>query len=220
MHLRSSAKRKKEEMKITTALTGCVVLASCATYSPPTAQESAEVLKNSFAERGIAKLDRVQQTDLQRVCSEYAMRELPKEQRDRLEKAAAAAIKYPADGKYLGDWKEGERIAQNGRGLQFSDAANTVAGGNCYACHQIQKSEISFGNIGPSLYQYGKLRSGGAAQPPAEIVKYTWGKIWNSHAFNACSNMPRYGAAAILSEEQIKHVMALLLDPESPVNKN
>jgi sulfur-oxidizing protein SoxX len=207
-------------MKITPALISCVLLASCATYSPPTAKESAEVLKSSFAERGIAKLDRVEQTDLQRVCSEYATRELPKAERERLEKAAAAAIKYPADGKYLGDWKEGERIAQNGRGLQFSDTASTVAGGNCYACHQVQKAEISYGNIGPSLYQYGKLRSGGAAEPPAEIVKYTWGKIWNSHAFNACSNMPRYGAAAILTEDQMRHVMALLLDPASPVNKD
>ncbi|MFM2398500.1 MAG: hypothetical protein RL341_657, partial [Pseudomonadota bacterium] len=157
---------------------------------------------------------------LQQVCSEYATRELPKADRERLEKAALAAIKAPADSQYLGDWKEGERIAQNGRGLQFSDTASTVAGGNCYACHQIQKAEISYGNIGPSLYQYGKLRSGGAAQPPEAIVKYTWGKIWNSHAYNACSNMPRYGAANILTEQQLKHVMALLLDPVSPVNKD
>ncbi|MGL4575523.1 MAG: sulfur oxidation c-type cytochrome SoxX [Burkholderiaceae bacterium] len=207
-------------MKITTTILSCLLLASCATYSPPTAKEAAEVLKSSFAERGIAKLDRVQQSELQQVCSEYATRELPKADRERLEKAALAAIKAPADGQYLGDWKEGERIAQNGRGLQFSDTASTVAGGNCYACHQIQKAEISYGNIGPSLYQYGKLRSGGAAQPPEAIVKYTWGKIWNSHAYNACSNMPRYGAANILTEQQIKHVMALLLDPVSPVNKD
>jgi sulfur-oxidizing protein SoxX len=219
MHLQSSVKGNFMKLSLPTFAI-CLLFASCATYSPPTAQESAQTIKASFAERGIAKLDRLEQSDLQQACSEYATKELPKPLRERLEKAALDAIKYPADNVYLADWKEGERIAQNGRGLQFSDTASTVAGGNCYACHQIQKAEISYGNIGPSLYQYGKLRSGGAAQPPEAIVKYTWGKIWNSHAFNACSNMPRYGAAGILTEQQVKHVMALLLDPASPVNKD
>jgi len=98
------------------------------------------------------------------------------------------AVKYPADGKYLGSWKAGEQIAQNGRGMQSSDAVGSVNGGNCYACHQITKEEISFGNIGPSLYQYGKMRG-----QSEEIVKYTWAKIYNAQAFNACSNMPRFG---------------------------
>ena len=31
--------------------------------------------------------------------------------------------------------------------------------------------------------------------------------------------MPRFGHQGILTEEQLKHVVALLLDPESPVNK-
>ena len=123
-------------------------------------------------------------------------------------------MKYPADGKYLGDWKRGEAIAQNGRGLQFSDKLGDVAGGNCYACHQINKAEIEHGNIGPSLTGYGKLR--GQTEP---IVKYTWARIWNSHSFNACANMPRFGDAGILTEAQIKDVMALMLDPASPVNQ-
>ena len=93
-------------------------------------------------------------------------------------------------------------------------AATTVNGGNCYACHQLTKEEISFGNIGPSLYQYGKVRGAGE-----ETLRYTWGKIWNTHAYNACSQMPRFGDAGILTEEQIRNLMALLLDPNSPVNK-
>jgi sulfur-oxidizing protein SoxX len=52
-----------------------------------------------------------------------------------------------------------------------------------------------------------------------EIVKYTWGKIWNSKAYNACSNMPRAGHAGILDENQVRHIVALLLDPKSPVNR-
>lgn len=197
-----------------------VLLAGCAAMER--GPDVATVLKESFRERGIAKLDRLEQTSLQKHCSEAAAagKDLDPAVRQRLEREAMAAVRYPADGRYLGDWKEGERIAQSGRGLQFNDTAETVSGGNCYACHQITKTEISYGNIGPSLYQYGKLRGVQDPDAPAsaEIVKYTWAKIWNSHAYNACSQMPRFGDAGILSEQQLKHVMALLLDPKSPVN--
>ena len=58
------------------------------------------------------------------------------------------------------------------------------------------------------------------ASPQAqEIVKYTWGKIWNSKAYNACSNMPRAGTEGILTEAQVRDIVALLLDPKSPVNQ-
>ena len=192
-----------------------VVAAGCAMFSGgPSDAEVAEVLKATFNERGGAKLDRLEQSPLQKSCTEHARGELPKSLRERLEKAALDGVRYPADGKFLGDWREGERIAQSGRGLQFSDAPGTVSGGNCYACHQISKAELSFGNIGPSLHHYGKLRGDSEA-----ILKYTWAKVWNAHAFNACSQMPRYGDAGILTEQQLRHVMALLLDPKSPVNQ-
>ena len=74
--------------------------------------------------------------------------------------------------------------------------------------------ELSFGTIGPSLYRFGALRGSGDA-----IQKYAYGKIYNSEAFNACSNMPRFGHRRILTEEQIADLVALLLDPESPVNQ-
>jgi L-cysteine S-thiosulfotransferase len=179
-------------------------------------------LKNSFAERGIAKLDRLDQTELQAACSQAAEsgKPLAPKLKASIEKKVQASIPYPADGVYLGDWKEGEKIAQNGRGMQFSDAAGVPNGANCYACHQITPTEISFGNQGPSLLQYGALR--GVKDPASKdseaIVKYTWARIWNTHAFNACSGMPRFGDAGILTPEQIRHVMALLLDPASPVN--
>jgi sulfur-oxidizing protein SoxX len=203
-------------MKMKTVLTlgAVVVLASCA--STPTREETMQVVKGSFKERGIAKLDRLDQSELQQVCSEASLnnKDLPKDVRERLEKQQMATIKYPADGKFLGDWKAGERVAQTGVGLQWTDGEKTVNGGNCYACHELSPQELSFGNIGPSLKGYGKLRGNSEA-----VVKYTWGKIWNTHAFNACSSMPRFGDAGILTEAQIKDVMALLLDPNSPVNK-
>jgi len=46
----------------------------------------------------------------------------------------------------------------------------------------------------------------------------TWGKLWNARAYNAFSEMPSMGHKGILTEQQIPHVMALLLDPNSPVN--
>lgn len=171
-------------------------------------------LRNSFHGSGIAQLDRIDQSELQKLCTQYATKPMPPKVAERLQKAELASVKAPADGKYLGDWKEGEKVAQNGRGMQFSDKADTVNGGNCYACHQLTKSEISFGNIGPSLYNYGKLRG-----DSPEVVKYTWAKVYDSHSYMACSNMPRFGSAGILTEQQLKDVMALLLDPASPVNQ-
>jgi sulfur-oxidizing protein SoxX len=202
-------------MKTVMSVGAVVALASCASPGP-TREETMQVVKGSFKERGIAKLDRLEQSELQLACSEASLnnKDLPKDVRERLEKQQMATIKYPADGKFLGDWKAGERVAQTGVGLQWSDNEKTVNGGNCYACHQLSPQEVSFGNIGPSLKHYGKLRGNSEA-----VVKYTWGKIWNTHAFNACSSMPRFGDAGILTEAQIRDVMALLLDPNSPVNK-
>jgi sulfur-oxidizing protein SoxX len=64
------------------------------------------------------------------------------------------------------------------------------------------------------LYNYGKLRGQSDA-----IMQYTWGKIYNAQAYSACSNMPRFGHNGVLTEKQIKDVMALLMDPKSPVNQ-
>ena len=130
-------------------------------------------------------------------------------------------IRWPQDGRFFGDFNIGEKLAQDGRGNTWSDKPGTDNGGNCYNCHQITQEEISYGTIGPSLYHYGKIRgvtdpNSAAAKP---IVEYTWGKIWNAKAYNACSNMPRAGHMGILNQEQVRHIVALLLDPQSPVNK-
>ncbi|NRR30754.1 sulfur oxidation c-type cytochrome SoxX [Oxalobacteraceae bacterium] len=171
--------------------------------------------KASFRDKNEATVDRLEQSEHQRLCTQDAQRALKPAQRKQIEQQSAAAVRYPAEDKFMGDWKEGEKIAQNGRGMQSSDPKGTQAGGNCYACHQLDRKEIAFGNIGPSLLEYGKLRGG----PTPEMLKYTWAKIYNSHAFQACSVMPRFGAAGILTEQQIRDVMALLLAPESPVNR-
>ncbi len=211
----------KSVVKTTALAAVLVLLSSCS--STPSAADALAAIKGSFVERGIAKLDRLEQTEIQKVCSEAnaAGQEVPKATREKLEKALYEKIPYPADGVYVGDWKEGEKIAQNGRGMQFSDVAGVPNGANCYACHQISPSEISYGNQGPSLLKYGSIR--GVKDPASKdseaMVKYTWARIWNTHSVNLCSNMPRFGDAGILTTAQIKDVMALLLSPDSPVNK-
>ena len=172
------------------------------------------MLQASFKATGQAGLDRLNQDETQRACSELAGKAPPRDVAEKIEKLNLATIRYPADGKLLGDWKNGEKIAQEGRGKQFSDDPKGPVGGNCYACHQLTPQEVSYGTIGPSLYQFAKLRG-----YTDETRKYAYGKIWNADAYSACSNMPRFGHSQILSEQQIKDLVALLMDPESPVNK-
>ncbi len=183
-----------------------------------------KIVKASFRDQGVAKVDRVLNVDeTNRACSEadVAGKPLDEKTAKAIEEMNLKAIKWPSDGKFIGDWKQGEVIAQSGRGLTWTDKAGDVNGGNCYNCHQISKEEISFGTIGPSLYNYGKIRGVSDPNSPESkpIVEYTWGKIWNSKAYNACSNMPRAGHMGILNETQVRHIVGLLLDPKSPVNQ-
>lgn len=182
-----------------------------------------DAMKKSFSARSIAMMDRLNQDEAMKLCSEAdaSGKPLAESLAKSIEAANMKTIKWPTDGKFLGDWKEGEKVAQSGRGLTWSDTAGSVNGGNCYNCHQISKEELSYGNLGPSLYNYGKLR--GVTDPNAAstkaIVDYTWGKLWNSQAYSACSQMPRLGHNGVLTQKQVQDVMALLLDPASPVNK-
>ena len=175
-----------------------------------------KMMKDGFRAEGIAGLDRIVQDETQKFCSDpvFANSKQGEKMRDKIQKMNMDSIKQPSDGKYIGDWKKGEAIAQSGRGATWTDKADTVIGGGCYNCHQIDPKEISYGNIGPSLTGYGKLR--GYSQ---EVVTYTWNRINNSKAYNACSNMPRFAHFKLLNEQQIQDVMALLLDPASPVTK-
>jgi len=209
-------------------LSACFAVVAVATLSAAPALANMdkianEAIMNSFKDRGIAKVERLNVDEANRLCSaaDVARKPISKKAAAKIEAENMKTIKWPADGKFLGDWKEGERIAQSGRGLTWSDTAEAANGGNCYNCHQISKEEISYGTLGPSLYNYGKLR--GVTDPSAAatkaIVEYTWGKLYNSRAYNACSQMPRAGHMGILTEAQLQHVMALLLDPASPVNK-
>jgi L-cysteine S-thiosulfotransferase len=207
-------------MKLLTILPTLALIASCATPPAPVAtvpaidyeKALASMMQAGFETRGIATIDRLKQDTTNIECSKET--EPDAKLIEAIEKANLATIKPPADGVYLGDFKAGETIAQSGRGNTWTDSATAPNGGNCYNCHQISKTELSYGSLGPSLYNYGKLRGNSQA-----IVDYTWGKLNNAKAYNACSGMPRFGHSGILTEKQIKDVMALLLDPASPVNQ-
>ena len=219
---------KKMNSKLRTVLavtTVALLVVGCAS-GPSFADLNAltlQIVKASFRDQGIVKASILNTDETNQACSEADALGKPLDEKTvkRIEETNMKAIKWPSDGKFIGDWKEGEKIAQNGRGLTFTDTASTVNGGNCYNCHKIDEKEISYGTIGPSLHNYGKIRgitdpNSASAKP---IVEYTWGKIWNSKAYNACSNMPRAGHSGILTEAQVRHVVGLLLDPQSPVNK-
>ena len=199
------------------AIAGCASLPSSAELDA----QAAAMLKAGFRDQGIAKVDRLNQDLGQKACS--SDQPPPDAVARQVEAEAMATMKWPTGGQYLGDWREGEKLAQNGRGMTWTDSSATPSanGAQCYNCHQVSKEEISFGTIGPSLYNYGKLRGVKDPADPASaaIVQYTWGKLWNSKAYAACSNMPRFGHAQLLDETQLRHVMALLLDPKSPVNQ-
>ena len=217
----------KKQYKLTlSALLAAAVVAGCATAAGPIDldQLTADIVKASFRDEGIVKASVLNTDETNRACSAADVAGVPLDEAtaNRLQEVNLKSIKWPSDGKFIGNWQEGEKLAQSGRGLTYSDTAETPNGGNCYNCHQIDKKEISFGTIGPSLYNYGKLR--GISDDPKSpasiaIIEYTWGKIWNAKAYNVCSNMPRAGHMGIMTEAQVRDLVGLLVDPKSPVNQ-
>lgn len=208
------------------AALAAALLTACTAPLPSSAdldKLTKDIVARSFRAEGQAQLDRVNPDEDNLLCAQadQSGKQIDEKLAAAIEARNMQTIKLPADGKFLGDYKEGEKIAQSGTGKTWTDKADAANGGNCYNCHQISKEELSYGTLGPSLYNYGKMR--GVANPASAeskpIVEYTWGKINNPRAYNACSSMPRFGHKGVLTEMQIKHLMALLLDPASPVNK-
>jgi L-cysteine S-thiosulfotransferase len=199
-----------------------LVTAAIAGATPAFAQQKPSVspavadaaIKSAFPTAPADWQGRLVPDQTMRECSAHRNNP-PKSVADAIQQREKAAIVYPTDSKFLGDWQNGEKLAQSGYGLRFSDyPARNPNGGNCYACHQITKQEVSYGTLGPSLLEYGKLRNFRETD-----AKTAYEKLYNSQAVLACSNMPRFGTNKILTIEQIKDAVALLMSPDSPVNK-
>jgi len=204
-------------------LVGCLACvcgagALAAESSDAVIQRAEQVVRESFTgatpEEWKARLEPDQ---VQALCSRFRNAP-PPEVSARLAAEALESIRFPEDGKLMGDWKEGEKLASVGTGGHIGtiqpDPPDRKRGGNCYACHALAAKEVAAGNLGPSLTKYGKLRG---SSP--ETVKYVYEKIYNAQAYFPCSLMPRFGHNGWLSPKEIADAVAFLLDPESPVNK-
>jgi sulfur-oxidizing protein SoxX len=203
--------------RLEVVVAGALLLAGCAvTMSDREVRTQTEaMLARDFAKGDRTIATRVAtQDEVQELCSGTG--EVSKDVAARIEASQQATLKYPASGKLMGDWRAGEKIAQDGWGMRFTDTGqpNRMNGGACYNCHQLAAQELSFGTLGPSLQGFGKLRGF-----TPEMQKYAYGKIYNAQAFTACSSMPRFGHNGVLTEKQIQDLVALLMDPESSVNK-
>jgi sulfur-oxidizing protein SoxX len=156
---------------------------------------------------------RLAQDETQKLCSLYR-NQPPKEVADAILARERATLRYPADGKLMGDWHRGAKLAQSGYGGRFTDyPPRAENGGNCYACHQLAPAELSFGTLGPTLLNYGKTR-----KFAPDAVKAVYERIYNPQALTACANMPRMGASGFLTIGQIRDLVAYVMSPESPVN--
>jgi sulfur-oxidizing protein SoxX len=189
---------------------GCATPAGDADYRP----RAEAAVKSAFAGGHPKTVERVtQQDEAQRLCSEH--RDSPPATLARsMMSGQRAAISYPASRRLMGDWREGKKIAEDASGMRYDDKPEKPNGGNCYACHQLARAEVAYGTLGPSLLLYGKARGAGEA-----AQRQTYERIYNAQAFVACSAMPRFGHNGVLTPEQIAHLVALLLDPASEVNK-
>lgn len=195
------------------------ILALALAASPALAQQKVDparadaAIKAAFPTAPADWASRLTGDETMQQCS--ASRNSPaKDVAAAIQKREQATIVYPPDNNFVGDWQKGEKLAQSGYGLRFTDyPPRQVNGGNCYACHQLTKKEVSYGTLGPSLSEYGKLRD---FKP--EAVKAAYEKIYDSHAALPCSTMPRFGTNKVLTIDQIKDAVALLMSPESPVN--
>jgi sulfur-oxidizing protein SoxX len=216
---------------------GLLALASAASAGPPapqaayTAMSPEELADYLIFEAGGFDLDaptqdggtardRMVQDRIQKVCSAIGRsgKALDRATAAKISALAEESMVFPEGGMVLGDWKRGEKIARSGFGYRIGrdtdDHSREPPGGNCYACHQLDPTEIAHGTVGPSLANYGTLRGTSDA-----MLKHTYQILYNAHLFFPCTTMPRFGEHGTLTAEQIADVMAYLLDPDSPVNQ-
>ena len=212
--------------KIEIPFTTFAKLAACAALVVGCASFPDEASTRALGEQAVAEAypgmppaltRRAVQDSEQKLCSRTPDRKLTSEEAAHIVQAARASIKYPPSGKLVGDWKAGEKLVVNGVGQRVRDGRVEKAAQNgalCSNCHALDPGEVNVGNLGPSLTGYGAQRGNSEA-----IAKYTYEKIYNAWTYFPCSNMPRLGHNGFLTPEQIAHVVAYLVDPQSPVNR-
>ena len=202
----------------TAGLAIAAAIAGCATYPDAASTREAveRMLTGDFTAPEPRLLKRLQQDRSQQICSKIAGAPLTQPEAAEVVRLARESMRYPASGKLVGDWKTGEKLAHDGAGDRIQRGrleARKENGGLCQNCHALAPGEINVGNVGPSLTGYGAQRGSSEA-----VAKLTYERIYNGWAYAPCSNMPRLGATGHLTPEQITHMVAYLLDPQSPIN--
>lgn len=159
---------------------------------------------------------RAVQDRAQQICTKIGGAKLTQEEAAEVVRLSRESIQYPASGGLVGDWKTGARLAFAGQGGRIIGGRVEKAkenGALCSNCHALAPKEFNVGNIGPSLTGYGAQRGNSEA-----VARLTYERIYNAWAYSPCSNMPRLGVSGHLTLDQITHVVAYLIDPQSPVN--
>jgi len=209
---------KKTWLKWSVYAAAGLIAAGCASYPDrATTQQLSEKMVFDAFDASPEHMKRLVQDRSQQICSKIGDEKLTQAEAAEVVKLARASIKYPASGKLVGDWKTGDKLAHNGAGDRIRNGKvenRKENGALCQNCHALAPGEINVGNVGPSLTGYGKQRGNSDA-----IAKYTYEKIYNAWVYFPCSNMPRLGATGHLTPEQITHMVAFMIDPQSPINK-
>lgn len=200
-------------------LASALIIAGCAAFpdEATTRQIGEKMVNEAFPGLPPAYAMRVAQDRSQQICSKIGTAKLTQEESAEVVKRARAAIKYPASGKLAGDWKVGAKLAYNGQGSRIMGGkleGHKENGALCSNCHALGPKEFNVGNVGPSLTGYGAQRGNSEA-----VAKVTYERIYDAWAYSPCANMPRLGSSGHLTPEQIAHVVAYLLDPQSPLNQ-
>jgi sulfur-oxidizing protein SoxX len=201
---------------LASALIALSMLAGCARDAENSRSVGEQMVREAYPGMPETLTRRTAQDVDQRVCSKAAEVKLSSDEAAQIVESARASMKYPADGRVMGDWKVGERLANNAAGMRVREGrvekVNEV-GALCINCHVLDPREVNAGNLGPSLSGYGTRHGNSEA-----AAKYAYEKIYNPWLYYPCSNMPRLGHNGYLTPEQIAHVVAYLVDPLSPVN--
>ena len=100
------------------ALAALTVTASAQTATPPADPALVEkYVKATFGKAPPEWQARTEPYETLKTCNQYHS-QVPSAEAEKIVARELAKVVYPADGKMLGDWKEGRKIANNGRGGQ------------------------------------------------------------------------------------------------------
>lgn len=89
----------------------------------------------------------------------------------------------------------------NGNAARGQGIATNIRWGNCIACHSLPGGQKG-GTIGPDLSTYGAIN---------HPLDYIYQRIWDVRVYAPDAHMPIYGTFGVLTDQDIRDVMAYLL---------